>query len=83
MFSLALPTRVVELWAAAVVRMINTGMCAASNERGVGHASEHAGSSDPKLELAVYAALSVPTGERHRPEPESGGGHFPLEATNA
>jgi hypothetical protein len=81
--SLGLPTRVVELYAVAVVRMIDASACGASNEGGARPASEHAGSSGPGLELTDHAALSVPTGERDRPEPESGGCQSPQEATNA
>lgn len=65
--SLCLPARAVELLAAATARLID----ASAHASGV--IIEQAGSSGAGLELADHAALSVPTGERHRPEPENPG----------
>jgi hypothetical protein len=65
--SLCLPARAIELLAAATARMID----ASAHDPGV--SIEHAGSSGAGLDLAEHAALSVPTGERHRPEPEKPG----------
>lgn len=71
--SLWLPARAVELLAAAAARLID----ASAHDSGV--SIEHAGSSGVGLELADHAALSVPTGERHRPEPENPGRCCPKE----
>lgn len=65
--SLCLPARAIEILAAGTARLIDA--CA----RDSGVSIEHAGSSGAGLELADHAALSVPTGERHRPEPENPG----------
>lgn len=64
---LFLPARAIELLAAATARMVD----ATAHDSGV--SIEHACSSGAGLELAEHAALSVPTGERHRPEPENPG----------
>lgn len=63
--SLCLPARAIELLAAATARLIDAN----AHESGV--SIEHDGSSGAGLELADHAALSVPTGERHRSEPEN------------
>lgn len=65
--SLRLPARALEILAAATARLID----ASAHDSGV--SIEHAGPSGAGLELADHAALSVPTGERHRPEPENPG----------
>jgi hypothetical protein len=65
--SICLSARAIELLAAATARVID----ATAHDSGV--SIEHAGSSGAGLELAEHAALSVPTGERHRPEPENPG----------
>lgn len=70
---LCLPARAIELLAAATARLID----ASANDSGV--IIEHAGSSEAGLELAEHAALSVPTGERPRPEPENPGRCGPKE----
>ena len=71
--SLRLPARATDLVAVATARLID----ASAHESGV--SIEHAGSSGVGLELAEHAALSVPAGERHRPEPESPGRCFQKE----
>lgn len=71
--SLRLPARAIEILAAATARLID----ASADDSGV--SSEHAGSYGSELELADHAALSVPTGERHRPEPENPGRCCPKE----
>lgn len=71
--SLCLPARAIELLAAATARLID----ASAHDSGV--STEHAGSSGAGLELADHAALSVPMGERHRPEPEVPGRCCPKE----
>lgn len=71
--SLCLPTRAIELLAAATARLID----ASAHDSGA--IIEHAGSSGAELELAEHAALSVPTGERPRPEPENPGRCGPKE----
>lgn len=65
--SLCLPARAVELLAAGAARLIDANAHAGIADIG------HADSSRAGLELAEHAALSVPTGERHRPEPENPG----------
>ena len=60
-----LPARAIELLAAAAARLID------ANAHVTGASTEHAGAHEAGLELPQHAALSVPTGERHRPEPES------------
>lgn len=70
---LCLPARAIELLAAAAARLID----ASAHDPGV--SIEHAGSLGAGLELADHAALSVPTGERNRPEPESPGRCGPQE----
>jgi len=60
-----LPPRAVELLAAATARLID------ANVPVLGPNIEHAGSDSPRLDLLDHAALSVPTGERDRPEPEN------------
>lgn len=72
--SLCLPARAIELLAAATARLID----ASAHDSGV--SIEHAGFSGAGLELADHAALSVPTGERHRPEPENPGRCYPKES---
>lgn len=72
--SLCLPARAIELLAAGTARLID----ASAHDSGV--SMEHAGSLLAGLELADHAALSVPTGERHRPEPENPGRCCPKEA---
>lgn len=71
--SLRLPARAVELLATATARLID----ASAHDSGV--SIEHAGSSGTALELTDHAALSVPTGERHRPKPENPGRCCPKE----
>ena len=71
--SLCLPGRAIEILAAATVRLID----ASAIDSGV--SIEHAGSSGAGLELADHAALSVPTGERDRHEPENPGRCCPKE----
>ena len=71
--SLCLPTRAIELLATATARLID----ASAHDSSV--SIEHAGSSGTGLELADHAALSVPTGERPRPEPENPGRCCPKE----
>ena len=71
--SLCLPARAIELLAAATARLID------ANAHDSGVIIEHAGSAGTGLELADHAALSVPTGERHRPEPENPGRCCPKE----
>lgn len=71
--SLRLPARAIEILAAATARLID----ASAHDSGV--SIEHAGSSGAGLELADHAALSVPTGERPRPEPENPGRCCPKE----
>ncbi|MFN7374735.1 MAG: hypothetical protein ACK54T_02195 [bacterium] len=71
--TLCLPARAVELLAAGTARLID----ASAHDLGV--SVEHADSSRAGLELAEHAALSVPTGERHRPEPENPGRCCPKE----
>lgn len=63
---LCLPARAIELLAAATARLID----ASAHDSSV--IIEHASSLGAGLELADHAALSVPTGERPRPEPENG-----------
>lgn len=70
---LRLPVRAVALLAAATARLID----ASAHNSGV--SIEHAGSLGAGLELADHAALSVPTGERHRPELENSGRCCPKE----
>ncbi len=60
-----LPARAVELLAAATARLIDAN-CPVS-----GPTIEHSGSIAAGLELSDQLALSVPTGERDRPEPEN------------
>lgn len=67
------PARAIELLAAATVRLID----ASAHDLGV--SIEHAGFDTAGLELPRHAALSVPTGERDRPEPESPGRCDPKE----
>jgi hypothetical protein len=71
--SLCLPTRAIELLAAATARLID----ASAHDLGV--SIEHAGFPETGLEVADHAALSVPTGERQRPEPENPGRCCPKE----
>lgn len=71
--SLFLPARAIELLAAATARLID----ASAHDSGV--SIEHAGSFAAGLELTEHAGLSVPTGERHRPEPENPGRCGPKE----
>ncbi|MBX3378424.1 MAG: hypothetical protein KF678_15630 [Phycisphaeraceae bacterium] len=71
--SLCLPARAIELLAAATARLIDAS--AHDSDLSI----EHAGSAATGLELADHAALSVPTGERHRPEPEKPGRCCPKE----
>ena len=71
--SIFLPARAVELLATATARLID------ASAHYSGNSIEHAGSSGAGLELADHAALSVPTGERHRPEPEKPGRCCPKE----
>lgn len=68
-----LSDRAVELMAAATARLID----ASAHDSGV--IIGHSGSSGAGLELADHAALSVPTGERPRPEPENPGRCSPKE----
>lgn len=68
-----LPARAIELLAAATARLIDVD----AHDSGVN--IEHAGSSGAGLELAEHAALSVPMGERPRPEPENPGRCCPKE----
>ena len=68
-----LPARAIELLAAATARLID------ANAHDLGSSIEHAGNDRAGLELPDHAALSVPTGERHRPEPESRGRCSPKE----
>jgi hypothetical protein len=67
------PARAIELLAAGTARLID----ASAHDSSV--IIEHAGSLRAGLELADHAALSVPTGERHRPEPENPGRCCPKE----
>jgi len=60
-----LPPRAVELLAAATARLIDANLSVR------GPNLEHAGFDSPRLDLLDHAALSVPTGERDRPEPET------------
>lgn len=63
-----LPRRVIDLMAAGVARLID------APPPTLGDDIEHAGSVDPRLELAPHGGLSVvPTGEPHRRGTESGG----------
>lgn len=71
--SLCLPARAVELLAAGAARLID------ASAHDLGGSVEHADSSRAGLELADHAALSVPKGERHRPEPENPGRCCPKE----
>lgn len=71
--SLRLPARAVELLAAGAARLID------ASAHDLGGRVEHPESSQAGLELAQHAALSVPTGERHRPEPENPGRCCPEE----
>ena len=71
--SLCLPARAIEILATATARLID------ANAHGAGVSIEHAGSPGAGLELGDHAALSVPTGERHRPEPENPGRRGPKE----
>jgi len=71
--SICLPARAIELLAAATARLID------ANAHAAGSDIEHVGSSRAGLELADHAALSVPTGERPRPEPENPGRCGPKE----
>lgn len=71
---LCLPPRAIELLAAATARLIDAS---AHDSSAI---IEHAGSLGAGLELADHAALSVPTGERHRPEPENPGRCYPKES---
>lgn len=68
-----MPARVIEILAVATARLID----ASAHDLGV--SIEHAGSPEAGLELADHAALSVPTGERHRPESENRGRCCPKE----
>lgn len=60
-----LPARAVELLAAATARLID------ANVPVLGPNIEHAGSFAAGLDVSDQPALSVPTGERDRPEPEN------------
>ena len=60
-----LPARAVELLAAATARLID------ANAPALGPSIEHAGIDAAGLDLSDHVALSVPTGERDRPEPEN------------
>lgn len=60
-----LPPRAVELLAAATARLID------ANVPVLGPNIEHAGSFAAGLDVWDQRALSVPTGERDRPEPEN------------
>lgn len=60
-----LPPRAVELLAAATARLID------ANAPALGPNIEHAGIDAAGLDLSDHVALSVPTGERDRPEPEN------------
>jgi hypothetical protein len=71
--SLCLPARAIELLAAATARLID------ASAQAMVASIEHAGSAGAGLELTDHAALSVPTGERHRPEPENPGRCCPKE----
>ncbi len=71
--SLCLPARAIELLAAATARLID------ASAHPVGADIGHAGTSGAGLELVDHAALSVPTGERPRPEPENPGRCCPKE----
>lgn len=68
-----MPARAIELLAAATARLID----ARAHDSGV--IIGHAGPSGAGLELTDHAALSVPTGERPRPEPENPGRCCPKE----
>ena len=72
--SLCLPARAIEILATATARLID------ANAHDAGVSINHAGSPGAGLELANHAALSVPTGERPRPEPESSVRCDPKEA---
>lgn len=71
--TLCLPARAIELLALAIARLIDAS--AHTTDTNIGHA----GSSGAGLELTNHAALSVLTGERHRPEPENPGRCGPKE----
>lgn len=71
--TLCLPARAVELLAAGTARLID------ASAHDLFGSVEHPDSSREGLELAEHAALSVPAGERHRPEPESPGRCYPKE----
>lgn len=71
--TLCLPARAVELLAAGAARLID------ASAHDFGGSVEQPDSSRAGLELAEHAALSVPTGERHRPEPENPGRCSPKE----
>ena len=60
-----LPARAVELLAAATARLIE------ANCPVPGPTIEHASSDATGLDVSDQPALSVPTGERDRPEPEN------------
>jgi hypothetical protein len=60
-----LPARAVELLAAATARLID------ANIPDLGPNIEHAGIDGAGLDVSDHPALSVPTGERDRPEPEN------------
>lgn len=71
--SICLPIRAVELLAAGAARLID------ASAYDVGGSVGHPDSFRAGLELADHAALSVPTGERHRPELEIPGRCCPKE----
>ena len=70
---LCLPARGIELLAVATARLIDASDHAPGADIG------HAGSLGAGLELTEHAGLSVPTGERHRPELENSGRCCPKE----
>ncbi len=71
--TLCLAARAVELLAAGAARLID------ASAHDLGGSVEHADFSRAGLELAEHAALSVPAGERHRPELENPGRCCPKE----
>lgn len=72
--TLCLPARAIELLVAGTARLID----ASAYDLGV--SIEHPDSSLAGLELPQHAALSVPAGERDRPEPENPGRCCPKES---
>lgn len=64
-YASCLPARAVELLAAATARLVD------ANTPVLRPSIEHAGIDGAGLDLSDHAALSVPTGERDRPEPEN------------